>query len=559
MKRAISTALLLFSAIAPSLALAQGAATSTPAAAQPPAREMTPAPAEMVSTEAGGGSDLEQRLITRFEISWAPSYTIVNGNPGTVGETFREGSIRLQTNQLQGTLALGTRGLGLSALNTYVLARGSADLDGVPAIIPQGDPSEAPAVFPVVEDRVDGAKALWLHLAYGELEGLSEEGALSKVTIRAGRQYHWGMAGLTFDGATVGYGDRAFEIRGRVGQRKSVFRTNEDAGFVAGGDATYRVDLKNERELAIGVEYLHFQRDIVLRTRDQRLLGSGVGSGTSRVEMAELRALWDLSEDASAHGEVSFVSPEISHIRAGVSWQKERLGITFDIDQKIGQDLFYDLAGGVGVFQGDRALTIETLKLNIPDLQPYTDLSAWVSYALLDWLEVDFTPGARFVHGDVENRSSYDANRISWGLGARGRFALDESAGLEADLLYDGILYSRDDDGRDFTGIGGEKMSNGVTLGLRYARGDRFQRGRMLGGQRVSAGIAGYFRGSRFDNPLLAEAVEEGVLGFRADARWAFSEHIGVQGIYEYVVDSNLFTPHLGGYNLARLSIEGRY
>src|SRR5262249_10652183 len=155
-----------------------------------------------------------------------------------------------------------------------------------------------------------------LHLGYGELDGFSRDGALQHLKIRAGRQYHAGLAGVTFDGATAGWDDGELEISARVGQRAAVFdRTQPHPGFVAGGNARYRHDVGSKGLIDVGLEYLHFQRDVLLLMRDQPLAAGGTMIHTAD-DIGELRAnlyfgslgLW---------GRLSYVNPQLSHARLG--------------------------------------------------------------------------------------------------------------------------------------------------------------------------------------------------------------------------------------------------
>jgi hypothetical protein len=528
--------------------------------------------AEAFAPLPSGIDDLERRIIARFNVDVAPVVTSISSQPNPIGLPETSDTLRAGSTYLEGAAALGTRGMLLPTLNTYFLGTGNFDLAGVPTVTapingppPMGTPR--PAAEPSIYDRFPNGRALLLHLGYGEVDGITKDGALAHVKIRAGRQFHYGLTGVTFDGATAGYDDGELEIMGRIGQRSAVFdRTQPHPGIIAGGDARYRHDFGSAASIDAAIEFMHFQRDIVLLDRDQAIMAASLAGATtvhSTDDVGELRANLYLGSELGLWGRLSYVNPDVSHGRVGAEWSSGPLAVLLSFDEKIGRDLTFDLASASGITSAaGRNSTYEIFRLNIPNLQPYSELDATIAYEALDWLEIDFRPGGRWVHGDVASRSAFDANHLLLGGDAYGRFRLDAESGLEAALDYDALFYSRDGTQGDLRTLGGEMQSHTFSASLRYMRGDRFVHGRMIGGQRLSVGVGTFSRLSKFDTtPFNASAssVTESVIGGRADARWSFSKYAATYLAYEYALDSNVFDPQFGGFHLLRAGIEGRF
>src|SRR5574339_188077 len=97
--------------------------------------------------------DAEKRIIVDFELGFLP----------VLNDAIDEGNLFLD-----GSAALGTRAFLWPTLNIYGLGSGTFDLRGVPIA----------AEHSSIAHRFDDARALLLHLAYAELEGITEQGFL---------------------------------------------------------------------------------------------------------------------------------------------------------------------------------------------------------------------------------------------------------------------------------------------------------------------------------------------------------------------------------------------
>lgn len=489
--------------------------------------------------------DLEDRVILRFEMGYAPLFAGFSGDPNTQGNIVGEAEERSRAMFLESSLAFGTRGIGLSTLNSYFLGGVRLDLDG----------DRTPAASPDILYRYEDARQLVFHLIYGELAGFTREGILSKIFLRGGRQFHWGTAAVTFDGATLGYRDDKLEILLRGGRRSAIYdRTQDDPGLVFGASAAVEFG-----QLRLSGDLTHFRREIVLFERDRTLEGRDALDVNTTV--GELRGDLELTRDLAFWGVLSFAGAGVGHARLGADLMLGPVMFLFDFDQKLGRDLFFDLSAGTGYERNDLRATYETFRLNIPDRAAYSHAEVSALFPLLDWLEADLTPGVHYVYAAPEKRSPFDASSVFGEAGLHARFILAEGHGLETDLSYSGMYYLR---GEDVTGtfrdddMGGEKIIHEATAGLRYTHGSRFVRRRLLGGRVFSAGLLGYLRSAVIDSRLI-ESVTDAVYGGMAELSFSFTDYTKVDAVYEYARDSQIFVPELSDFHRIRVSLEGRF
>lgn len=511
--------------------------------------------------------DAERRVIVDFELGFGPVLTGLSGNPDQLGVVPAEGSLEQQNLFLDGAAALGTRGILWPTFNLYGLGGGVFDLRGRPGTLP-GETAvlDAPAVHPSIAHRYGSARALQLHLAYGEIEGITTDGVLSRFHLRAGRQFHFSRVGTTFDGITAGYDGPNFKLAGRVGSRSSIYdRTQGQSdflggGLLVGGDLAW--DFGEDFPLSIRAEVLHYQRTVNLPIARERVLEGGVDQVDQETTIGDLVVEYAPSRDLIIDAGASFAFPSLSHLTAGLHWNLDSVAVLIDFDEKVGRDIFYDLAGGRGLRGPDRFTTYEAFRLNFPDRRNYTDLDARVVLALTDWLELEPNAGFRIVHGDVQETSPYDATFVSYGLTGYGNFRLDGGNGLETHLGVLGTAYFRGDgaDGnfRDVAS-GGEELWNEIYAGLRYVHGGGFRGRRLLSQRSLSIGAQGFLRLTRFDNRYLEETVNEGAFGVGADALWQFTRFTGVRLAYEFARDSSVLYDYLGGFHAVRVAVKGSF
>jgi len=486
----------------------------------------------MALAQSEQSSDLAERVIVRLGVSYDPVL-----GAGVASQV------------LGADAALGTRGLLMPTLNTYALARGAMDLAGTPALSLAEDPHGEHPVLPSVYQR---GRTLLLHLAYAELEGFAPEGALANLHLRAGRQLHFGVAAVTFDGATLGYDSGRFSVAVRGGQRAAVFdrastlgRAETNPGLVIGGDARYTLE-----SVSFRAEFLHFGR-----TFDGNDFSADVG---------ELAVDITPTDGLGITARASLVIPELSHLRLQTAYEIGRTVIVLDLDTKVGRDLSYDLAGGSGTAIGGRRTTLESLRLNIPDAQPYLDARAAVMFDATDWLELEPMFGARKVLGDDADRSPYDADRLVWGLMAGAHFPVASQSALEVFGDYAGFLYFRPDTGT-FTdaSVGGESVVHDVTTGVRYVRRGAFAMpaidGRLLSRRSLSVGLFGFASTARWASRYLVSTLDELTMGAGIDGRLDLADVLDLRVSYEVARGSSTFTGDGGLLHGLRVGVQGRF
>jgi len=513
------------------------------------------------------GSDLrgaEEKIIVRFGVGYDLASGSLSGEDGVQGDVVND-SVARTTNQFAtGDLALGTRGLGLSTLNSYVLVTTALDLDGNPAINAfEAQMAEGASAHPSVFNRYDGAQNVLVHSAYAELDGLTtnRDSALSHINLRAGRQFHWGVGAVTFDGATVGYNDGSVDVGLRFGRRSAVYNvTQDDPGLIGGVSAAYDLADTADVPLLLRLDFMHFQREVTLLEID-RPYADGKEKVDVQVDKGELAAYLEVGESGRLDARFSMLGADPSHAQLGAVWGFGDSALFIDFDQKLGPDLFYDIAGGPSKEVGGQMITYETYRLNIPDRQPFTDIQARLEIWPNKELAITPLGGYHLVLADAAERTAYDADRAFWGLGVRYNLQVSKGAGLELVTEYKGQSVTRDESvGDSFFSVasGAETGSHEISGGLEYARGTRFVEGRMLGGRTLTVGLGGFYRRYTLDNRYI-DATAEDFVGAEAEVKWNASKYLGLKARYELARDSNVFARPFGNFNGVRAGVEGRF
>lgn len=514
------------------------------------------------------GSDLraaEEELIVRFGLGYDLANTSLSGQQDLQGLSYAPSNLRTTTGFVTGDLALGTRGAGLKNLNTYILGSMALDTGGNPATLAVADAqSEDVSAQPSVFNRYSGAQNLLLHTGYAELDGLSSnpDSALSHLHVRAGRQFHWGLSALTFDGATLGYADGSLDVSVRAGRRAAVYDVSQDdPGLIGGFTAAYDFQEAAHLPLLVRAEFVHFQREVVLLELDRRLEG-----GKERVDVSlntgELAAYLDVGESGRLSAALSTLDASPSHARLGASWAIGQSAVFVDLDQKVGPDLFYDIAGGPSKTVDGRNTTLETYRLNIPDRQPYSDIRARAEIWPTEALSITPSAGYHLVLPESDRaRTAYDADQALWGLGARYDIRVSQAAALALHVDYSGLTTTRDPSPEPTffdNAAGAESSMHEVAGGLEYARGSRFVGSRMLGGRSFTLGLGGFYRTYTLTNRFIPDTAED-YFGAQASVRWEASKYLALRGLYEFAQDSNVFSRIFGSFQGVRAGVEGRF
>lgn len=478
--------------------------------------------------------------------------------------------------------ALGTRGLGLPGLGTFALGELLVDLGGA---IERGDAIG----FPALTDGHDGRLVL-LHLAYAELDGFTARGALSRMHLRGGRQFHWGAVPVTFDGVTFGYADEAARVAVRVGRRASVYALGKiPESLLAGLDAG--ITLGGRRGLRLDGEYLFHRQSRRLAAFDQ-LPFSGIPlrrptpvtepvpdpiserpprstraaiDAEDTVHLADLRArwspdrAWSFALTAAFAGEAP-AAIELGRLDAAIHYEGDAVAVRVDARQKLGRDLAYDLALGLSPRVAGRASAYETMRLYLPEPEPYTDAQAIVQWAVDDWLYLVPELGGRYTAGERAHLTLHDADRVRWALGLHGQAPLAPDAGLEMRLRYEGTAWWHPDEGVHFAdaSIGGERRSHDIEGEIRYVQGRRRLGGRLLAGRVLDVGVRASYERWTLGNRYIDD-FEEFAYGFGFDARWVVAANVAVRGGYAFARDATELAAWLAPYHALRLGVEGMF
>lgn len=556
---------------------------------------------------SGSGSDLAERVILRAEGRYDLTLFDRTEEKGPQLEEYADDAIRTGANLVLGDLRLGTRGLGLSGLNTYASVSAGYNVDGQPNLeISPIEQTQDATQHPYIQDGY-GDATLFVQSAYAELEGFTESGPLSHLSLRAGRQYHWGASSISFDGATLGWDDGALSASVRFGQRSAIYnRTQDDPGLVGGAQVAYDFKPTVGVPLYLKGEYLLVSRELSLEPGLTDCDGDFISEVTETLEsrqahfcgnkeslttgVADLNAYFDVNDDVLLQGRARVTGSALSRVNLGLRWNFGDSGVLADFTQKIGEEPTFDLASGVGrtvvnpesdnlVQDFERTSTHEALRLNIPNLQPFSELYVRVPLALTDAVVVQPSGGARLSLGEAEALSPYDASFFHWGLLVELIPKISEKAGLEVQGEYRGRIYDRDnvltlEEGGQvqtrglFSDVqsGPEQDSHELSGSVTYTRGGRFVGNRMLGNRTLSVGAGGFYKlytlqTRRFVIEEASQTTElgEALVGANLFARWWVAENVAVKGRYEYAKDSNILYPHLSAFQLVQGSVEVQY
>jgi hypothetical protein len=522
------------------------------------------------------GRDAQDRVIFKFEGAYNYWSTSVGdfGSPQPRDEPFTDQNLRGNGSFVLGNAAIGSRRLLLPRLNTYLVVSGGYDVAGAPETSPVRETAQADGTEHRFVTHAYGDGNIFLQGAYAELEGFTDDGVGQKFSLRAGRQSHWGIGQVTFDGGTLNYNDGSLNIGVRGGQRSGQYDlTQDDPGLFAGVDVAYDLAPELEVPLMLRAEYMFLSREIELTARDAVARGKDTDELT--LGLASVAGYLDLGEDVLVSLRVKLTDTELSRARLGLRWGFGDSGLNVDLEQKIGEDVFFGLSGGkgytvnqrlieaTGTREVTRASTNEAFRLNIPDQQPYTDLNLRLPLAVTDTLTVEPLGGVHFVEGETTELSPYDATHYRFGVNVFLRSRINDTSGLELELDYLGRIYDREDiDGEEglFTDVaaGPETAAHEVYLGARYNVGERFVHGRMLQRRKFSVGSGYFLRAYTLQNRRVDEEDSkenaETLAGVSGDFIWAFSDYAALKAKYEFARDSNVFYSHLGDFH----SVTGR-
>ena len=269
-------------------------------------------------------------------------------------------------------LSMGTRGLGLSRLSTYVSLVTYHDLDGTSS----GSP------FISTLDGKKGRNRTNLINAYADLDGLTKDGPLSKVSARVGRQFafdydSWLLGSAVIDGVTLRHKTEDSELSTFFGWRESFF-ADPSSRFTTGGSWTYRLQPRTSAR----IDFFHYQ-------------------GSQRYAVG-LKHRFDT---VYLDGYVSFINTDPIEFgsRAAYSSPDSPWSIYASfLQQPSANDFVYDVWYTSRDQSQDR-----TRRLNLFRINPASQFSLDIDRQIVWWLSIGVGGQFRFLN-DSGNRGAFD-------------------------------------------------------------------------------------------------------------------------------------------------------
>jgi hypothetical protein len=457
--------------------------------------------------------DLSRRVIFRLQLG----YGVDQGEPYL--EPQIDPAIRLTRLYTYGDVVAGTTGVLHRSLSSYLGAKFYFDQEGAATY----------AAIPSVYDRTGIGGAVLIRSAYVDATDFGPRW-LRPLTVRAGRQYRYGLAVAHFDGLTLGYATKPFEAIVFAGRRVALYGPGsdpfllgkEDPGTLTGMSLRLRLrHLKKGVPLALGVDLL------------------GTGDGTGHIEP---------SIDVDL-GNTTFGGR--LRLRGGrfASWRttlRTRLGATTtvlaDVASRLKDDWLYDLVLA-GLVPADERLGLGRVRLGLAERLRATVRAGTLLFGSWDLL----LQGALGVEHDQESSSSFLPSYGELGAGVVARFPYGLSAGVEGRAR----VYARQ--GQEVpelpdTGALGETSFQELVGTVRFD----------LGVRRFSTELEVY--GRRYGQREVGDVPTSDLLaGGRFRLEGWMGPGLRISGEYEVTLDPGRLEPYLTGFQSLRVVGEASF
>lgn len=450
--------------------------------------------------------------------------------PMTTGATLDETSYyaRLRAYRF-GDAVLGTQGLGMPSLSTYLAAafRFNQATGRVTTAVPSVHDSS------YVEDVL-------VRSAYAEVDGLFENRWLAPIFVRAGRQFRYGAAVIHFDGLTAGYETRAFSFGFFSGRRVSLYGFDNDAietgGLVTGMNARFDMYELKKVPLVISGSVLSFD--------DRRYFDGGLALRWSPEVL--LRASMRLNGYEPARQRLA--------LRARIS---KVTTVSAELENRAGGEWMYDLL--INDDEYDSTDVRRYLNLGMPRPRLYANLRAGT--VLLKNIDLLVRGGAAFERGADESNepSSYWGSYLEGGLGLEVR--VRRAIALGTSFLARRYAREEREDFVDTVGLADELPANTGAIGEKsFMEGGltlRFSQGRHTFGAMAEL----YTRIYRAQSPYIP--IEEEALDSRSGGRfsvdgWA-NKQTRMRVEYDVAFLPSNLAPELRGVKSLRVMAEGSF
>ncbi len=471
--------------------------------AAPPADAVTP-PAAPFRLE-----DITQKLVFKFNLGYAVEQgEPLQGNPLPAG-------VRGTRVSNYGDVAVGTKGLAWAPLATYLAAHFFVDTDGAATM----------AAVPSVFDAAQDGRALLVRSAWAQLSGVGPAW-LAPLTVRAGRQFRYGVAIAHFDGVSGEYATPLVELSGFFGRRVALYGAGSDpfalgkgsAGSIGGAAIKLRPP---KVPLALGVDYLGFDAD------DHLVVSAQLDVARDGWVRASARVRNGLLAEARAEARARF---------------GKTTTLALELDDRLRDDWMYDF-----VVTGQLAGQDDPRRwLNLGPTASRLQASLRAGTVLFDNWDVLVTASAGIPHGQD---SSFAPRYVEIGAAILTRFPYGIEAGIEARMResqridVEGATLPLQD-----VGALGERSFIDGSMTLRWS----------LGARRFSAEIAAFAR--RWgQQPLGSDAVADVAAGGRLGVvGWAAGK-VQLRGEYEVAGIPDRTAAQLSGLQTLRVLLEATF
>ncbi len=509
--------------------------------------------------------DLRERVAFRIRAG-----VELDGAPAS-GETLR-GGIPLPDGfsdnraWIMGDAVIGARGIITPTLNAYFMSSFAFDATS-------GASSLAATVMPYDNEAV-AIKAGYAE--YGR-DDRKPDGQQPPFWLRAGRQFRLDGGNLFayFDGATVGYRQKDWNVSAFAGQRVALY-VDTEPGILFGATAGY-----DAKALRINLDYMglaissnDFDGDDVLDGETRHLIGLRGSYKINRQAKVEARArLTGLPDVAGTEpGEVPASKFALGRVGARLRYDAGKIMVIGDVEQRFKDDVAYDLAASTSADVLDLANQIGIM--NTPS--DTTMFGVQVDWQTPNRKTEIFGLARAELASDpvtVDNKSYFElgAGLAGTPVGVRGagvymtalytlRQFTDEGKG-DGDMRIDGTCLDLTDADLDGIPDNCQAFDNTASSGLdrmHQLAGEAVLTTKANNGKHWRFGAGVFFRVFDFKTPY-REVTNDARGGGRVDVQWWFNRdfHLNVAG--ELAQASPTLSRDLGTMTSLRAALEARW
>jgi len=470
---------------------------------------------------------------------------------------------------IMGDAVIGARGIVTPTLNGYFLSSFAFDASDSLA-------TRTATIMPYDNENI-AIKAGYAE--YGRDDRKPDGQQPNKFWLRAGRQFRLDGGNLFayFDGATIGYREKAWSVSGFAGQRVALY-VDTEPGVLFG--ATASVDTKKVKlhldYMGLAITSNDFDGDGNLDGETRHLIEVGAHSELNRKTKLEVRArLTGLPDVAGAGpGEIPATKLGLGRVGARLRYEANKIILIGDIDQRFKDDVAYDLAASSAVDIVDVAN-----KLGVGMNQP---IDATQIGLQVDWqtpnrkTEVFGIARAEIATGDepttVDNKDFIEVGAGVAGtpIGVRGAgvyttaqytYRQFTDQGADGDMRIDGVCNDLTDTNGDGIPDNCQEFGNSASSGvdrMHQLAAEAVLTTRASGGKHWRFGAGAFFRAYDFRTPY-REVKNDARGGGRLDLQYWFNRDLHLNLAGEVAQASPTLSRDLGTMTSLRAALEARW